>query len=415
MLRNTAKYMLGTVLAQLVMLGAMPLLSRLYTPEDFGDFGLFSALLGIIGVAACLRYEVAIPLPRTDRGAACLFATGLLSLIFTSLFTLIGVVLFGQQLANWLGGESLSTLLWWLPLSVFGYGLYELMNYWSTRSDRFSSLAISRVFRSGAVAGTQIAASQSVGSSLGLVLGQLVGQWIANLFLLSQTLRKDLRLLRTGFALKKILANARLYKTFPLHGAPQAVINSASQSMPIIILAWFFSPGVVGMYVMAQRAVSAPLSLIAQSLRQAMLPHFSRHHNQGLSLTTPLLKYSAFLALLGFPVLMILFFWGEELFSFVFGGRWREAGYYAEWLVLWLWAGMINPPAVVTLTVLKKQKLQAKYELFLLFSRVLSLLSAALTGSVVITLIAFSLTGFLFNLALIGVAYIESRKTGALN
>ncbi len=65
--RAVAVLVTGTAFGQLIVLAASPLVTRLYTPADFGVLGVFSAFLGILGIAVTLRYELAIPLPRTTR------------------------------------------------------------------------------------------------------------------------------------------------------------------------------------------------------------------------------------------------------------------------------------------------------------------------------------------------------------
>jgi len=56
----------GTAGAQILLVLAAPLLTRLYTPEDFGLLAVYASLLALIGVISSLRYELAIPLPEDD-------------------------------------------------------------------------------------------------------------------------------------------------------------------------------------------------------------------------------------------------------------------------------------------------------------------------------------------------------------
>src|ERR1700689_4427028 len=62
----------GTALAQGFTLLFAPILTRLYTPDDVGRMGLYLAFAGFAGVAASLRYEVAIVSAVDDREAAIL-------------------------------------------------------------------------------------------------------------------------------------------------------------------------------------------------------------------------------------------------------------------------------------------------------------------------------------------------------
>jgi len=50
----------GTAIAQAVGVLLSPIITRLYTPEAMGLWGLFVSFLGVASVVSTLRYEVAI-------------------------------------------------------------------------------------------------------------------------------------------------------------------------------------------------------------------------------------------------------------------------------------------------------------------------------------------------------------------
>lgn len=339
-------------------------------------------------------------------------ATGFTALFCVSTLVLLCVSLVRAPIAMALAAPRLRDLLLLLPLSVLGYGTYSLLNYWSTRHGEFKVLAVSNATRSVSVAGTQVIFAKVPGGAFGVIFGQLVGQWVANFMLAWRALRNNKAVIASGFKMRRIRRQAARYRTFALHGAPQAILNSASQSAPTIMLGWFFSPTIVGLYLMAQRVVSAPMALISQSLRQAMLPYFSRQHQSGKSLRSALIKYTAILAALGLPALVVLVFGGEKLFSIVLGQKWEMSGRYAAWLTLWLWADMLNPPATVALTVLERQKTLMLYEVALLVARVLGLATAMWTKSPEVTIAIFSLIGMFFSFALIGMALAHCKADG---
>ena len=55
----------GTAAGQIIVMAASPILTRLYSPEDFGLLSVYAGLLGILGVIASLRYQLATPLERS--------------------------------------------------------------------------------------------------------------------------------------------------------------------------------------------------------------------------------------------------------------------------------------------------------------------------------------------------------------
>ena len=77
----------GTAVGQVLLVLALPVLTRLYTPADYGALAVYSATLTVLLVLASLRFEQAIPLPEDDRVAGSLLALSLLSLTLVALLS----------------------------------------------------------------------------------------------------------------------------------------------------------------------------------------------------------------------------------------------------------------------------------------------------------------------------------------
>ena len=70
---NVVTIVTGTAIAQIIVILATPVITRLYGPEAFGLFALFSSIISILVTVGCLRYELAIMLPKSDEDAANVF------------------------------------------------------------------------------------------------------------------------------------------------------------------------------------------------------------------------------------------------------------------------------------------------------------------------------------------------------
>ena len=64
-----AKLAFATGIGQLITYATAPLLSRLFTTQDFAEFGLFYSLIVTLAVAATLRIEYLIPSSKTTEEA----------------------------------------------------------------------------------------------------------------------------------------------------------------------------------------------------------------------------------------------------------------------------------------------------------------------------------------------------------
>jgi len=91
--RNVLTLMTGTTIAQAIPIAISPILTRIYTPEDFGVFALFIAIVGFFSVIASARYEQAILIPKKDEDAINIFALGFIIICSISLFLLIDLYL----------------------------------------------------------------------------------------------------------------------------------------------------------------------------------------------------------------------------------------------------------------------------------------------------------------------------------
>ena len=76
----------GTVISQGIAILVLPILSRIYTPADFGIAAVFASAITILSHISGLRYYLAIPLPKSDRYANAVIV---LSLLVQFIFSLV--------------------------------------------------------------------------------------------------------------------------------------------------------------------------------------------------------------------------------------------------------------------------------------------------------------------------------------
>ncbi len=168
--------MTGTAFAQALPIAVSPILTRLYTPADFGVFAMYMAIASILGVLVTGRYELAILIPKQDRDAIHIAALSAgLSVVLSGLLLLV-VMFFNQAIAQLLGSPELSAWLYWVPASTLLSGIYQSLNYWSNRKSQYKRLAISRTAQSGSASLAQLGAGYVGAGATGLVGGQLAGQ-----------------------------------------------------------------------------------------------------------------------------------------------------------------------------------------------------------------------------------------------
>lgn len=403
--KDVVVLMSGTALAQALQFAVSPLLSRLYDPSAFGLLGIFLATKGIISVAAAAKYELSIVLPETDELASNLLVLAGGIVTGVTLLVLGGVALGREELATLVGEPKLAPYLWWLPLAVLAAGLYKVLNYWATRKTHYTRLSISQGIRSVGVAGTQTSAGYFQAGPTGLVGGQVAGQVLATVTLGWQTLKEDLSTIYRAVRLHRLKKGARDYNKFPKFTAPQGFINSVSQNAPSYLLVFFYDSKVVGYYWFTKRLLRASSRLLGKAVRKVFYQRASEKHNKGKSLAGILSNVTVSLSLLSVFPFLVVFIFGPDLFDFIFGSDWYRAGIYARWMSIWIVAGFINVPSIMTIYILNKQKYLLVYEIVMAIVRVLSIPFGYYIGDDITSIISFSLAGGFLNTALIAVVY----------
>ncbi|MEW6663395.1 MAG: lipopolysaccharide biosynthesis protein [Bacillota bacterium] len=373
--RNVAVIAGGTAAGQSIVVLASPIITRLYTPEEFGVLAVYTSLLGILSVVASLRYELAIPLPEEDTDAASLLVLSLGIVVFMSLFTGLGILILDDYVAQWPDIKVLQPYLWLLPFGILMTGTYQVFNYWAVRKKAFSSIARTKLNQGIGLVLTQIILGLYKLGPLGLILGQIAGQ-AAGSSTLAAIFRRENSQAAEEISFASIRKVAGRYRRFPLLSSGSALINSAGLQLPTLLLAAFYGPQVAGWFALSQRVIGTPLGLVSQSTAQVFVGEASqirRAKQEMLPLFWSTVKRQAYISL---PVVLIipLLPW---VFEFLFGRNWYEAGIYAVTFSLALIFQFITSPVGGVLDVLERQGLHLLREFF----RLLVLCLAILIGN----------------------------------
>ena len=408
-LRNIITLMTGAVIAQVIPLLASPLLTRIYTPEDFGIFALYAAITGILVVISSGRYELAIMLPKKEKDALALTVlSGFLTLVI-SLLSFILILIFKNQLVENID-SNLKYFIWIVPLGLLFNGMFQILNSLTNRKQLFKNTSFSKVTQSSATIGFQIILNVFKLSGIGLISGKVIGDLIAFIYLLIIHIsRKTFK--RVKDSLKNIRNNAITYKDFPRYQALSAFLNQLSQHMPAIILSFYYSPQIAGFYALTTRILSAPIRLIGISTREVFYQKASEMHANGESFFRLYIKTTLGLAKIGIIPFILFGVFASWIFVALFGEDWYSSGVYAQIIISWSFFLFINSPTTTSIYILNLQKFGLKFEIFSVIIRLLSLLSGYyFLNSHYFSIAFFAFSGVFLNLFLI--LYIYRKLKG---
>jgi len=381
----------GSVFAQALIVLASPVLTRLYDPEDFGLYALFLSLTGILTIVACLRYELAIMLPKRDEEAANLLGLSLILVATTSALMVPVIWILRAPLLGLFNAPGLEPYLWLVPISVFLGGVFSALNYWNSRTKHFKRLSVARVTSSVTSTGTQMGAGLAGYATGGSLIGAgILGMVVSTLVLGGQICRDDHRVFRNSINAKGMKWGLRRHRKFPIFDSWTALMNSISIQLPIFLLSAYFSPAVVGYYALSYRVLHLPINIIGSAVAQVFFQRATVTNFEG-DLHDLVENLFIRLIIVGMLPFLMIFLVGEDIFTVFFGTSWAEAGVYAQIMSLWLFFVFITSPLSTLFAVFEKQSTFLLINILLLVVRVATLTFGGMTGSARLALIFYTI------------------------
>ena len=351
--RNVLTLMTGTTIAQAIPIGISPILTRIYSPEDFGLFALFLAITNIIGSVANGRYELAIMLPKKDEDAINTAALGFSISSILSLLILILVVIFNDFFVYLIGNEEIGFWLYFFPITVFLLGLWNVLNYYNNRKKKYKDLRNAHIIRSIVLASTHLIIGFLKSGVTGLISGEILSKVFANTRLLKNILKN--KLLISKITKGKMVSMAKRYKNFPMISLPSSFANELYANLFSVLLSSLYNVTLLGHYYMAQRILGLPSALLGVSIGQVFFQSAVKEKEKTGQARVIFKSTVKKLFLIALPFFAALFFIVEDLFAFVFGENWRVAGTYSQILIPIFFVRLISMPVSMINTVFERQ------------------------------------------------------------
>lgn len=391
----------GTVGANLISLVLLPIITRLFAPEAFGELGMFVAITGILGVCVCFRYELAIVLPKRDAQAynvwwLCILAT----LIFTALTSLV-IFVIEDILAPYQETLSWIKYIWFIPVVMLIHGTYLSFNHWNTRRKNFGAVSLSKV-------GNQLGNNASalgfgLAGYLGgkeLIIASIIGRFISTLVQFS-VLVNFVKTAFKKFRWRYIFYSLKRYKKFPIFGIWSILLGVAAWQLPVILLGFFFPVAVVGFYALGLKILQLPMNLLGNAIGQVFFQQANEFaHQQDKKVINMVLVIIEMLTLLSLVPLVLLACAGREIFGIAFGAEWQEAGLYVTILMPWIFLWFLSAPFTSIFAIYEKQELQLIWNVFNFIFRILAVvIGGVYFKSAYETLMLLSIVGIVIYLA----------------
>ena len=376
----------GNAIGQIITVLAAPLLTRLYTPGEFGVAALYISITLVLGVVLSLKYEVAIALPESDKEALvlvklCLCIVVLMAVIFTCI-----TLIYKDSVAALFKTPELANHLLFLPISVLLLGSFDVFKSWCIRKREFVSVGKARV--SQVVSSVLVQLAGAPLGSISLILGQLANQGAGSIRLGKITLGQSKF---ENYPLSDLWRLLVRYKKFPLVTTWALLLNRVGHSLPTFFLAFYFGSTVAGLYALATRVLKSPALVFTGSINSVFLSTAARMRHSG-DLSELTRKTHELLAAVFMPPIVLASLLSPQLFGIVFGSEWASAGDYSQWILLTIYWTFAASPLTSLFSILEKQEYDLYFQMQLITLTVAGLVLGGYIGSPLTSIAIFSLT-----------------------
>jgi O-antigen/teichoic acid export membrane protein len=386
----------GTAVTQAIGVMVLPAITRMYTPEDFSVLALFSSIMGILAGIACLRLDIAIPLPEHEDDSANLLGLAMLCSTAIALLGVLVVWCFSENIANFAGqpGMGLQPFLWMIPLGIWLSGTSSAIQFWAIRKRWFTSIARTRISQTLGSTGTQLVCGlMSIPGPFGLLFGVLIANSFGVFGLCQRAWHEDKKNLQS-INFVNMRRQIYAYNRFIKYSTFEAIANNGSIQIPIIIIGIVAIGPEAGYLLLAMRMIMIPTSLIGGAVSQVYLSQAPEEHRDG-KIGSFTLKTIEGLLKVGLGPLLFVGIVSPVAFSFIFGKEWGRAGEMVAWMMPLCILQFISSPVSMSLHITNHHQTALNLQIFGFILRVGAAWLAMIFANEYVFEV-YALTGLLF-------------------
>lgn len=336
----------GTAISQAIALGFLPILTRLYSPEDFGAFALYLTIASLFFILGTFGYHELIMLPHSNRSAAHIVRVVFYISCAISFLAFLLALFFRDKVAELLGNPEIAPLLFLVPVSTFFFANYQGLRYWTMRMQRFGTVATGQV--------AKITTSYSISSALpplsrffptggGLIIGSVFGEIIHAAWLFYSCRKRD-RNLFAKMRHNRVLAVAQRHKKMAITLTTSRTLSTVYTGLPAITISSVFGSAALGFFSVAERITSAPALLIANSIGDVYRQRASQLYRESGRFDQLMKKTITATFLIAIIPYAIGIVFAPDIFRIILGPSWEQAGNYASIILVGSFFGFVTTP-----------------------------------------------------------------------
>lgn len=356
---------------------ALPFLSRLYTVENFGVYGLAISIISVVSTISSLRLDQAI-LIAEDSEKASLLVSGMIIASLVSFICFISLSFF-------------KPLYFCIAVAggVFASSVFQLFYAYNFSEGKEYYCGFLNLYRSSSLILAQLTIPLFSNSS-----ELIYGLYVQSIFIIILSVGSAIYLFKNSNIYIGTIFN---FKDFMLVNSPHALLNSFSHNMPYYFISFFLGSKAVGYYSIVERILRLPINLMSQVIRQFFIRDFSRIENNIID-RQKALKASFLMFLISTPFFLALVLLPESIYISILGDQWIGIRNYFTILAFGYWSIFCNPPVSAYIIAKRKSDWLLRFQIIeMLIKIVLALLIYFVYGQNILILISISASLITYN------------------
>jgi O-antigen/teichoic acid export membrane protein len=338
----------------------LPVLTRLYSEEDFAIYAVIMSWSIIAYLFSTFRYDTPILQAEnkqevTSLNTFCVVASCFVTFVSMALlyFKIISI-------------ESTHiTLMFAILISCTfaGYSLVEVVCKNLIYAENYKQVGIIRSVATMLTASLQIAISFIYISGEALIIARVIA--LVLVLILSCIFLTHLGRISSfiNFSLTENFVTYKKYIKFPKIDLPSGILNYISSNLPYLFVPFYY--GLVpemGFYALVSRVFQGPVNLLRNSIKNVFHKEATIRYKNGVFPSQYLCKTLLIIIAICFPFTFIIIIWGEHLFSLFFSETWRAAGQMATYAALFFITLLLRSPVQCALQIIQCQAVNLKLE-----------------------------------------------------
>lgn len=322
---NVVRLAGGSAIGQAFVMLSTPLLTRIYSPDDMGVFGIFMSFIAFASVGVALRYDLAIVAARDEFEANVLLIASIALAI--PCVVIASVIMFGMIRLNIMGFGVLPA---WSAVAMFvsllGTGVFSALRFWYVGRQKFGEISLALVSQGAGRATIPILLGCISSSWIGMLGGEIIGR-LMGVARLSRGAWPETRKTLATLDIKLAAKVLGRYWKYPAVFLPSSMTDALATSLPLPIISSLFGVSAAGQYFLVYRLASIPATLISAGVADVFHARIVKAAKTDKMMVHTIMKsaikkLTVISLIIYFPIALF----APILFVFVFGESWQQAG-----------------------------------------------------------------------------------------